>query len=257
MVVARARRAGGSAYPRVLSAPGLALLGAAAVAAAWTIARAQGMWTAGGSMGIGWAPFIAMWSVMMTAMMLPSLTPVASLYIRSLPKWRAFGGTGFVAGYIVIWAASGSAAYGLARVADAAIGSGGWTPRVLAAGVLATTALYYLTPIKYRMLGYCRSPLGLVIQYGGYRTPLRHVRAGMHHGLTCLGCCWSLMALMAVFGVMNVLAMAALAIVVGIEKLWARGIGFARVVGGVSAVLAVAVLFVPEIAVGLGGGMAS
>lgn len=44
--------------------------------------------------------------------------------------------------------------------------------------------------------------------------------------------------------------------VVAVEKLWARGVVFARAVGAASAVAAVAVLMVPNLAVGLvGAGM--
>lgn len=142
-------------------------------------------------------------------------------------------------------------AWVLARGADRVVAVGGAAPQLFAAGVFAVGATYNLTPFKQRSLGRCRNPVGLLIRYGADRRSLRDLRAGMHHGTTCLGCCWSLMALMVVFGMMNVAAMVGIGVVVAVEKLWSRGIGFAHAVGVASAVLALAVLVVPELAVGL------
>jgi predicted metal-binding membrane protein len=101
------------------------------------------------------------------------------------------------------------------------------------------------------MLGRCRNPIGLLIGYGAMRGRFRDLRAGVHHGLVCLGCCWALMTLMVVFGMMNVIAMVAIAVVVALEKLWGEGERFARGVGVVAGVLAVLVLVFPGLAVGL------
>jgi predicted metal-binding membrane protein len=79
------------------------------------------------------------------------------------------------------------------------------------------------------------------------------VRAGAHHGAWCLGCCWSLMALFVVVGVMNLAAMVVLAAVVLAEKLWVHGELLARAVGVASLALAVAVIWLPELAPGLHG----
>jgi predicted metal-binding membrane protein len=43
-------------------------------------------------------------------------------------------------------------------------------------------------------------------------------RLGAHHGLFCLGCCWSLMLLMFAVGAGNLGWMLALAAVMGVEK---------------------------------------
>ena len=58
---------------------GLVLI-AAAGAWAVTVALARGMAGMTGTMGLGLAAFVAIWTLMMTAMMLPSVTPAASLY---------------------------------------------------------------------------------------------------------------------------------------------------------------------------------
>jgi predicted metal-binding membrane protein len=227
------------------------LLVLAAVAAGWTAVRAGGMWTTPGTMGLDLAAFLLMWTVMVTAMMLPSVAPTAALYLRSLAAHRWAGAAGFLGGYALLWAGSGILGYGLARVADSVVGTGGAAPRTFAALVFGACAVFYWSPLKYRMLASCRNPLGLVIQYGAYRGWRGHLRAGLHHGATCLACCWALMALLVVFGTMNLAAMAVITAVVAAEKLWSRGVGFARLVGVAAAVLAVAVLFVPALAVGL------
>ncbi len=71
-----------------------------------------------------------------------------------------------------------------------------------------------------------RSPLAPLLHYGSYRGRLRDIAVGAHHGAYCAGCCWALFVLLIVAGVMNLLAMVVLALVVLLEKLWSRGVGF-------------------------------
>ena len=71
-----------------------------------------------GTMGLGVRSFIAVWALMMAAMMLPSVTPFASLYMRTFGDDRGWRLAGFASGYLVVWiAASPSPAYGLAWLA--------------------------------------------------------------------------------------------------------------------------------------------
>jgi predicted metal-binding membrane protein len=199
------------------------------------------------------AAFVGMWAWMMAAMMVPSMAPFARRYLRALPgagPGVVRGGL-FVGGYLVVWSGTSLIAYPLVLGLDAVAMRGDVTAGLVAALVLATGAAYYLTPAKYRLLRACRSPFGLTLKYAGYRGRLRDLRAGVHHGATCLGCCWALMALLLVFGWMNVATMVAIALVVAVEKLWRHGEAFARGVGGATAVLAVAVLVRPDLAAGL------
>src|SRR5690349_2830119 len=76
--------------------PGLALrretaflLIAAAAAWAATVALARGMAGMTGTMGLGLVVFVPAWTLMMAAMMLPSVTPVATLYARTFQGNRA------------------------------------------------------------------------------------------------------------------------------------------------------------------------
>ena len=64
-------------------------------------------------------------------------------------------------------------------------------------------------------------------------------RAGLHHALYCLGCCWALMVVLIAVGTMNLLAMAALAAAILLEKVWSRSVLFSRAVGVPALVLAV------------------
>jgi predicted metal-binding membrane protein len=227
------------------------LLLVAAVAWLVTVGRAGAMAGMTGTMGLSLAAFVGMWTLMMAAMMLPSVAPVAAMYQRSIRSWRALRLAGFTGGYLLAWAGAGVPAFLLtllvARVVDS---HPAWTTAV-AVVVFAACGLYQLTPLKSRCLRHCRSPLSLLLHYGSYRGRLRDVRAGAHHGAWCLGCCWSLMALFVVVGVMNLAAMVVLAAVVLAEKLWAHGELLARAVGVAALALAVAVIWVPTLAPGL------
>ena len=138
----------GLARPR----PGLAarevafLLIVAAGAWAATIALARGMAGMTGTMGLGLAAFVAIWTLMMAAMMLPSVTPTASLYVRTFRDNRAVRIAGLVVGYLAVWAAAGLPAYGLAWLTGRLTGMHPGAAHILAVAVFAAAGLYQLTP---------------------------------------------------------------------------------------------------------------
>ena len=226
-------------------------------AAAWlgSALRMRGMAGMPGTGGLGLAAFLPVWTLMMAAMMLPSVSPLASMYARSVRERRAARLAAFSAGYLLVWAAAGVPAFALASWAGRAVARHPTGATVTAVTIFAATGLYQLTPLKQRCLLHCRSPLAQLLRYGSWRGWSRDVRAGAHHGGYCLGCCWALMLLFVAFGVMNVLVMVALAAVVLVEKLWTHGQAFARTTGAVALVLAVAVVWVPSLAPGLHAGM--
>ncbi|WP_225839573.1 DUF2182 domain-containing protein [Streptomyces sp. NK08204] len=230
------------------------LLAAAAGAWVWVAAHWGGMQAMPGSMGLGLPAFLAVWTLMTAAMMLPATAPVAALYARTIIVRRAPRMVVFTVAYLLVWAAAGLPAYGLAvglgRAASLHTSAG----TAVAAAVFAVSGVYQLTPLKDRCLAKCRSPIGLVLRYASYPGPSRDLRAGAHHGVFCLGCCWSLMVLLAAFGVMNPWAMVVLTAVITVEKLAPAGRLVARAVGIVSIALAVAVFWVPALAPGLTGG---
>ena len=199
---------------RRLTPQAAVLLLVAAVAWLVTVGRAGAMAGMSGTMGLGLLAFVGMWApMMMAAMMLPSVAPVASMYQRSVRSHRALRLAGFTSGYLLAWAGAGIPAFLLtAFVAQLVDDHPAWATAV-AVAVFASCGVYQLTPLKARCLKHCRSPLSLLLHYGAYRGPLRDVCAGVHHGAYCLGCCWSLMALFVVVGVMNLAAMVVLAAV--------------------------------------------
>lgn len=183
--------------------------------------------------------FLVMWSVMMVAMMLPSVMPAVLLH-RGLLQSRVSrgelpGGSHWLllAGYFAVWLAFGGVAYAIGMtIAAAAMRSVGVSLLVpVATGLaLVSAGLYQLTAWKQMCLRHCRSP---------YEFLMRHQihgradswRLGVHHGAYCTACCWGLMVIQLALGIMSVPLMAAVAVVILLEKRWRHGEALARVVG--------------------------
>lgn len=231
----------------------LALVAVLFVAAAlgwlWTADQMRrmdnGPWTALG--GFGW--FVGVWTVMMAAMMLPSVAPTVALYSRMTKQRSALLPIVFVAGYLLTWAAAGIAAYALAAGATAVGGTElSWSEagRPVAGAILLVAAAYELTPLKNMCLSKCRSPLGVLL--GSWRDGLAGaVRMGTRNGMWCLGCCWALMASLFALGVMSVSWMAVVAALIAVEKTlpWRRLAVFGTAT--VLAALGVLVLAAPDV----------
>lgn len=226
------------------------LLSAAAAWAGVVLVR-HAMSAMSPTMGLGVVAFVGVWTLMMTAMMLPGVVPFASFYTRMFTEHRARRLLALASGYLLIWGAIGLPGFGLAWLADRLVADHESAATALAAVVFLSCGIYQLTSLKDRCLALCRSPLGFTLKYSAYRGRGRDVRAGILHGAFCAGCCWALMGLLFAFGLMNVLAMVAVAAAVIVEKTWRHGVGFARAVGVVSIVLAALVVAYPAIAPGL------
>ena len=181
----------------------------------------------------------AMWAVMMTAMMLPSAAPLLLMYAGAL---RGRGDScanrrlyAMAAGYVLVWAGFSVAATVLQRaLASALVLTPMMEPdtRVAAAIILATAALYQLTPLKRACLRVCRSPLAYLVQHWRPGTA-GAFRLGLGHGLYCLGCCWALMLLLFAGGVINLALIVGLTLWVLVEKLAPIGESMAKV-GGIA-----------------------
>jgi len=179
------------------------------------------------------AMMLAMWWMMMIAMMTPSAAPMILLHARVARRARSRGqaagpiGTGhFTAGYLIAWLGFSVAAtalhWGLERAGWLSPMMMGANTAWLSAGVLTAAALYQLSPLKSACLAHCRAPAEYLARHwragrGGA------FRMGLGHGAFCVGCCWGLMALLFVGGVMNILWIAALTLFVLAEKLMPRG----------------------------------
>lgn len=205
----------------------------------------------GRSMGAGL--FLATWLVMMAAMMLPAVTPVIVRIERLLRRRGRPGATAYplVAGYLLVWAAAGVAAYGLFLAFQSAVATGD-SPAAVRAGaaVLAFAGAYQLTPLKRACLRQCRSPLAVVVRHGEsiMASPSGALRAGVHHGAFCLGCCWALMAVLLAAGMMSLVWMGVIAAVVLAEKVWRHGELVSRPLGAGMIALGLVLLAVPGLA---------
>ena len=184
------------------------------------------------------ALMLAMWAVMMAAMMLPSAAPVILLY-AAIRRRRAEAGAGagtavFVLGYLAVWSGFSLAAVALQWGLEAALLLSPMlrTTSTAVAGLLLVAAgLYQWTALKQACLRHCRSPLDFVLTQ--WREGLSGAfRMGLRHGAYCVGCCWVLMLLLFVGGVMNLLWIAGIAAFVLAEKTAPAGHWLGRIAGG-------------------------
>ncbi len=229
---------------RAIVAAGLAALVVLAWAYLAHLASSMGTAMPGMPAGMGmgmamprmhaWTPvdlvlLVAMWAVMMVAMMLPSASPMILIFTtlnrRRPAPGRPLARTGlFVLGYVVIWSAysvlAGTAQWLLhqAAVISPLAAAGPY----LGGALLIAAGLFQFTPLKRACLAVCRSPLSFLMaqwREGGRGA----FRMGLRHGMYCLGCCWVLMALLFVAGVMNLAWAAVVAAFVLVEKVMPGG----------------------------------
>jgi len=168
--------------------------------------------------------FIAGWTVMIVAMMLPTSLPLIALF-RRLTCQRLDSSRMVVLliiGYLGVWTLFGVTIYSGDLILHQAVEHSTWLRAnvwALGAMTIALAGVYQFTPLKYRCLDKCRSPFSFIMEHWrGRHDEAQAFRLGAHHGLFCLGCCWSLMLLMFAIGVGNLGLMLALAVVMGIEK---------------------------------------
>ena len=184
------------------------------------------------------ASFAGMWLLMMAAMMLPSVTPVVLLF-RTMQRGRVARGSpaiptsAFVGGYLVVWVLAGIGAdltYIFTQAAGDHLRAGSGVVPYLGGGIIVLAGLYQFSPLKQVCLAHCRSPFHLIL-HGWRDGRLGALRMGASHGLSCLGCCWGIMAVLFVMGLMNLTWMAVLSILIAGEKLSPWGLAMSRVVG--------------------------
>ncbi len=220
----------------------VALLLLLAAAAWWVSAvRMAGMQDHGMMSGstselgtLGW--FVATWIVMMAAMMFPSVLPTAAVYARITRRRGTDRALLFTAAYLLVWGATGAAAYGVFEAGRRIFGHElAWNRAgsAVAAGVILLAAVYEFTPWKDACLARCRGPLGFVMS-SWREGRLGAVQMGARHALWCLGCCWALMAALFALGIMSLGWMAVVAALIVLEKTlpWRR-----LAVGGTALVL--------------------
>ncbi|MFJ3878919.1 DUF2182 domain-containing protein [Streptomyces sp. NPDC090077] len=229
----------------------------AVLAWAVTVTQSRRMGTGPGTMGLAPPLFLALWVVMMAAMMLPSVAPVAITWVRGIGRRsagpaRVLRTAGFVSGYLLAWTAFGLLVYAVLTVTASLVGESPGAARWIGAGAFLLAGIQQFGPLKRICLRHCRNPMFQLARYARYRRWAKDLRVGAHHGLYCVGCCWGLMAVLVPLGVMNVAAMAAVSVVIFLEKLWSRGPWLARAVGIAFLVLAVLAPFQDWLLPGLG-----
>jgi predicted metal-binding membrane protein len=165
----------------------LGLAAACWVVAAWQM-RGMDMGTAT-RLG-SFAFFIAVWVVMMAAMMLPGAAPAVLRRahvggVRAVPV--------FIGSYLAVWALAGPAVYALYRPHGS----------VAASAVTIAAGVYEFTPLKRHFRRRCRES----------------IRSGFGFGLCCAGSSIGLMAMLVALGVMSVTWMSVTAVLVLAQKL--------------------------------------
>ena len=168
---------------------------------------------------------LAMWAVMMVAMMVPTAAPMTLMYAAVARKAAAQHNPlaptfVFVTGYIAMWTIFSLVATIAQHALDqAALLSPMMVSRsaVFGGALLIAAGVYQLTPFKNACLRNCRAPSHFLSRY--WRTGnFGAFRMGLRLGASCVGCCWILMGLLFVGGVMNLQWIAAIAIFVLLEK---------------------------------------
>jgi predicted metal-binding membrane protein len=195
-----------------------------------------------------------MWTVMMVAMMLPSLVPMLGRYRE------AVCGTGEThlgwltlwvgVGYFFVWVALGMAIFPLGAALAAIemqLPALARSVPMAGGGVVLIAGALQFTAWKARHLACCRRGPGHGCTLAAdARTAWRH---GMRLGLHCSSCCASLTAILLVIGVMDLRAMAVVTAAMTVERLAPAG---ERVAQGVGVVIVGAGLCLIARAAGLG-----
>jgi predicted metal-binding membrane protein len=219
----------------------------------WTADQMRGMdngpWSGLGT--LSW--FLAVWVVMMAAMMFPSVAPTVALYSSMTGRRSLVSPLVFASGYLVTWAGAGALAFALAAAGGAVTGdvlSWDRAGRWVAGATLIVAGVYELTPLKDVCLGKCRSPLGFLL--GSWRAGrLGAFQMGAKNGAWCVGCCWALMAALFALGLMSIVWMAFVAGLIAIEKTvpWRRAAvyGTAAILLGLGVLVLVAPDAIPAL----------
>jgi predicted metal-binding membrane protein len=171
------------------------------------------------------------WTVMVVAMMLPPALPLLQTLRRLTARQRhplallLVGVLTFVAAWTIVGA--------LLILGDAALHAvvqrqswAGRAPQYVTGAALAAAGVYQFTPLKRACLRACRSPRSFALtHWTGHRPPaVELATVSWTYAMSCVGCCWALMAVSLAVGAAALPAMVALAVVMAAERLvpWGR-----------------------------------
>jgi predicted metal-binding membrane protein len=167
---------------------------------------------------------LAGWTLMTTAMMLPTSLPLLALFhaLTRRRRDRLLLVALMIAGFLAVWTLFGLAVHAADHHLHATIAANAWLAAwtwLIGPATFLLAGAYQFTPLKFACLDRCRAPLGFILaHWQGQRERLAALRIGLHHGLFCVGCCWSLMLLMFAVGVGSLGWMLALGAVMAAEK---------------------------------------
>ena len=237
---------------RSLILGGLLVLAALAWALLIWQSRTMSNQAMGLTMGMSALLFIAIWIVMMVAMMFPTAAPMilmfTKIYASKRQQERPFVPTWvFVSAYLLVWSLCGVVAYPLALLIEKLAAQSMWlmeNAARLGGIVLLVAGLYQLSPLKDICLSKCRTPLQFILSswhdgYGGA------FRMGLEHGAYCLGCCWLLFVLLFPLGIMNLAVMALVTALIFAEKALPIGRQISKLAGVGLIVYGALVMFLP------------
>ena len=180
-----------------------------------------------------------MWSVMMIAMMTPSILPMLLLFTtlnsRNKDNGKEVNSTmTLLSGYLFSWVLFSLV---ITFPQYAMHKSGLLNPMMepthayLGTVMLCLAGLYQFTPFKDACLTVCQSPLSFLMN-NWKDGKLGTFIVGYKHGFYCIGCCWALMMTLFALGVMNIMWVMMLTLFVLFEKLaYRRPILFRQVTG--------------------------
>jgi predicted metal-binding membrane protein len=168
--------------------------------------------------------YLAGWTLMTVAMMLPTTLPLLEIFRRLTARRpdRSQLLALVIAGYLGVWLGFGVAAHSADWLLHEVVERGSWlgaNASLVGAATLLLAGGFQFSRLKYRCLDKCRAPLSFVTSYWRGRHERRNAfLLGIHHGLFCVGCCWALMLLMFAVGVGNVAWMLVLGALMAAEK---------------------------------------
>jgi predicted metal-binding membrane protein len=183
--------------------------------------------------------FVAGWLLMTIAMMLPTSLPLVATFraiVGRRPHPNLLAGI-VVACYAATWTAVGFGLFvmdaGVHTLVDA-IPYLSTHPNLVVAVTLLAAGAYQFSPLKYRCLDACRSPLLFVMSHWRGAQPVREaIEIGVRHAAFCIGCCWSLMLVLFALGMGNLAWMLGAGAVMAIEKNLPGGRRLGRPLGAV------------------------
>ena len=184
------------------------------------------------------AMFVGMWTVMMIAMMLPSLAPTLARYRRDRSlRHRDRKTVAIALGYFLVWSLLGAVVFPL----GVAISKAAMQPPIVAAipdiagFLLVLAGALQFTRWKMHQLDCCKNLPKCGVSAGDFRT-------GLRLGLHCCCCCIGPTIALLIFGAMDLRAMAVVGTAITLERTLPNGQRVARVAGAIAIVVGIFVM---------------